>query len=133
MATNLDPNFDPWTETIPFAERLAKEELQQNWRGWLQELVKFGQIVFNLPHQLERVLTEAERGSLTFQTSLAPDTRKAIRRLEHSVQQLAWTVVAVGLLISGVNFYVGSDGNSFGLWFIGAALVAFLWGIFRGN
>jgi predicted unusual protein kinase regulating ubiquinone biosynthesis (AarF/ABC1/UbiB family) len=133
MATNLDPNFDPWTETIPFAERLAKEELQQNWRGWLQELVKFGQIVFNLPHQLERVLIEAERGSLTFQTSLAPDTRKAIRRLEHSVQQLAWTVVAVGLLISGVNFYVGSDGNSFGLWFIGAALVAFLWGIFRGN
>ena len=34
MATNLDPNFDPWAESIPFAERLAKEELQKNWRGW---------------------------------------------------------------------------------------------------
>ncbi len=133
MATNLDPNFDPWSETIPFAERLAKEELQQNWRGWLQEAVKFGQIVFNLPHQLERVLTAAERGNLTLQTSLAPDTRKAIRRLEQAVQQLAWMVVAVGLLISGVNFYVGSNEKSFGLWFIGAALVAFLWGILRKN
>jgi predicted unusual protein kinase regulating ubiquinone biosynthesis (AarF/ABC1/UbiB family) len=131
MATNLDPNFDPWTETIPFAERLAKEELQKNWRGWLQEITALGQLVLKLPPQLNRVLTEAERGSLTLQTSLAPDARKSIRRLEQSVNRLTWMVVAVGLLTAGVNFYVGSNGSGFGIWLMISALVVFLWGILR--
>jgi len=33
MATYLDPDFDPWAETVPFAERLAAEELRGDWRG----------------------------------------------------------------------------------------------------
>jgi len=45
MATNLDPEFYPLEETIPFAERLAKEELQKNWRGWLEEAVGLGQLM----------------------------------------------------------------------------------------
>jgi predicted unusual protein kinase regulating ubiquinone biosynthesis (AarF/ABC1/UbiB family) len=72
MATNLDPEFDPWSETIPFTERLAQEELQQNWRGWLQEGVDLGQMVLQLPGQVNRVFSTVERGDLTVQTSLAP-------------------------------------------------------------
>lgn len=133
MATNLDPNFDPWAETIPFAQRLADEELQQNWRGWLQEIVTVGQLALKLPHRLDRVLTAAERGTLTLQTSLAPDARKSIRRLEQSVNRLTWVVLAVGLLVAGVNFYVGSSGHSFGIWLMVSALVVFLWGLLRSN
>jgi predicted unusual protein kinase regulating ubiquinone biosynthesis (AarF/ABC1/UbiB family) len=129
MATNLDPNFDPWNETIPFAERLAKEELQRDWRGWLQEIVNLGQLVLKLPAQLERVLIEAERGNLTIQTSLAPDARKAIMQVEQAVVWLGWMVVAAGLLIAGVNLYLGESG--LGLWLIIAALLTFLWGAFK--
>ncbi len=131
MATNLDPDFDPWSETIPFAERLAKEELRQDWRGWLQEAVNLGQLALKLPPQLNRVLTEAERGNLTLQTSLAPDTRKTMQQLEQSVNRLAWMVVAAGLLISGTNLHLG--GSRLGVWLLGAALAAFLWGWFKGR
>jgi len=132
MATNLDPNFDPWSETIPFAERLAKEELQKDWRGWLQEVVNLAQLTLKLPAQLERVLTEAERGNLTLQTSLTPEARKTIRRLEQSINRLAWMVVAVGLLISGVNFHVSNNtGSNLGVWLMGSALLVFLWGMVK--
>jgi len=133
MATNLDPDFDPWAETMPFAERLAQEELQKNWQGWLQEGIELGQLLLRLPGQLDRLFIETERGNLTVQTSLAPDARKVIQRLEQSVSRLTWMVVAVGLLISGVNFYVGSSGHSFGLWLMLAAAIAFLWGLLKGG
>ncbi len=131
MATNLDPNFDPWTETIPFAERLAADELQRNWRGWLQEFVAIGQLLFRLPGQLDRVLTLAERGNLAIQTSLAPDARKAVDRLETAVNRLTWMVVTVGLLLAGVNLYVGRGGDGLGLGLIAVALVALVWGLVR--
>jgi len=134
MATNLDPNFDPWSATIPFAERLAKEELQKDWRGWLQEVVNLAQLTLKLPSQLERVLTEAERGDLTLQTSFSPEARKTIRRLEQSINRLAWMVVAVGLLISGVNVHISNNTESnLGVWLMGAALVVFLWGMLRAR
>jgi predicted unusual protein kinase regulating ubiquinone biosynthesis (AarF/ABC1/UbiB family) len=131
MATNLDPNFDPWTETIPFAERLAAEELRKNWQGWLQEITTLGQLLLKLPTQLDEVLTRAQRGNLTVQISLAPDTRKAMRRLEQSVNRLAWLVVAAGLLITGINLYVGSQDKSLSGVLIFLAVVAFLWGMSR--
>jgi predicted unusual protein kinase regulating ubiquinone biosynthesis (AarF/ABC1/UbiB family) len=131
MSTNLDPNFDPWAETIPFAERLARDELQRNWRGWLQEVLAVGQIIFKLPSELSQVLTQAQRGDLTVQTSLASDTRKAVQRLEQSVNQLGWMVVAAALFIAGVNWHIGSQGNGPGLWLVWLAVLAFLWGIFK--
>lgn len=131
MATNLDPEFDPWTETIPFAERLAADELQRDWQGWLQEFVTIGQLLFRLPGQLDRVLTLAERGNLALQASLAPDARKAVDRLEGAVNRLTWMVVTIGLLLAGVNLYVGREGDSLGLGLIVVALVALVWGIVR--
>lgn len=131
MATNLDEEFDPWAETIPFAERLAAEEIQRNWRGWLQEVVSLGQILFRLPGQADRVLTLAERGNLTLQTSFAPDTRKLVQRLDQAIGRLTWVVLAVGLLISGANLRTGGQDEFLGNVFLLLALVAFLWGISR--
>ncbi len=131
MATNLDPEFDPWAETIPFAEQLAKEELQQNWRGWLQEIASLGQLALKLPAELDRMLIQAQRGSLVVQTSLAPDARKTIQRLEQALHRLTWAVVAVGLLIAGVNWQTGSSSDNPGYWLMILALLAFLWGTFK--
>jgi predicted unusual protein kinase regulating ubiquinone biosynthesis (AarF/ABC1/UbiB family) len=131
MATNLDSNFDPWTETIPFAERLAQEELQQNWRGWLQEALDLAQLGLRLPGRLDKILADAGRGNLTLQTSLAPDARKSVRRLERSVNRLTWMVAAAGMLIAGANLHTG--GSSLGVWLMGAALVVGLWGLAFGE
>ncbi len=131
MATNLDPNFDPWAETVPFAERLAKEELQKDWRGWLQEIVNLGQLTLKLPGQLDRMLTQAEQGNLTIQTSLAPNSRKAMRGLERAINRLMWMLVAVGLLLAGTAIYVSRLESSLGIWFMVGAFFVFLGGIFR--
>lgn len=131
MATGLDPEFDPWAETIPFAERLAKDELQQNWRGWLQEGLKLGQLLFTLPTQLDRVLTQAQRGNLTLQTSLAPDARKTIQRLEQALNRLSWVVVAAALLLGGVQLQSSRPENPWGTGLMILALAAFLWGMLR--
>ena len=131
MATNLDRNFDPWTETIPFAERLAKEELQKNWRGWLEEIVALGQLMLKLPGQLDRFLTLAQQGNLTVQTSLAPDARKFLERLEGSVNRLAWMVAAVGLLLAGVILRANGQDEPLSLALMIGAGLLFLWGVFR--
>ncbi len=126
MTTNLDPEFNVWAETIPFAERLAQEDLQKNWRGWLQEIAVWGQLVVGLPHKFDRILTQAQRGSLTVQTSLAPDSRKTIQQLEQAIKQLTWIVLAMGLLISGM---LSGSQTWLGLGLILLALLTFLWGM----
>ena len=133
MATNLDEEFDPWAETIPFAERLATQQLQRNWREWLQEIVGFGQLLFKLPSQLERILTLTQRGNLTVQMAMAPDMRKMTQRLEQSVSRLSWMVVAVGLLIGGVNLRVSGQDDMLGGSLLVLALTAFLWGVWQGR
>ncbi|PKO23167.1 MAG: ABC transporter [Chloroflexi bacterium HGW-Chloroflexi-1] len=131
MATTLDPEFDPWSATIPFAEQLAADELGGNWRTWLAEVGELGRIVVRLPTRVDRLMTQAERGELTLQTSLAPDATKALRRVERSVDRLTWVVITVGLLIAGVVLRAaeGPGGLSSGL--LVSAALAFLWGLTR--
>jgi predicted unusual protein kinase regulating ubiquinone biosynthesis (AarF/ABC1/UbiB family) len=131
MATTLDPHFDPWAATLPFAERLATAHLARDWRGMLDELGEVLQLALRLPARLDRFLSAAERGVLVQQTSLAPDTAKAFRRVERSVDRLTWGVLAGGLLLAGAVLQTssGSSAVTTGL-FVGAA-VAFLWGLTR--
>src|SRR5262249_46647160 len=73
LATTLDPDFDPWAETLPFAERLAKEEIR-DWRAWLSEAAQQLRRLTALPGRVEDFLTRAERGEIAIQTGLAPET-----------------------------------------------------------
>ena len=111
MATSLDPDFDPWEATIPFAERLAAEELVRDWRGWLDEIGTLARVALGLPARLDQFLTEAQRGDLIMQTALANDTARALSRLERSLERLTWVVIAIGLLTAGMALRL-SDGPS---------------------
>ena len=46
MATTLDPHFDPWAATLPFAERLASAQLTRDWRSILDELGRMVELAF---------------------------------------------------------------------------------------
>ncbi|HMQ54416.1 MAG TPA: AarF/UbiB family protein [Anaerolineae bacterium] len=131
MSTNLDPDFDPWSETIPFAERLAQDEVGSNWRDWLQEAVALGQLALRLPTQAERILTTLERGDITVQTTLAPPTRRQVQRLEQSLNRLTYVVLAMGLLLTGGNLYTTSTSSSLGGWLMLAAGGVLVWGWLR--
>src|SRR4051812_1093309 len=128
LSTQLDPDFDPWAETLPFAQRLAAQELRRNWREILSGGLAQLQILLGLPRRADAVLARAERGTLTIQASLTPEERKIIRRLERSVHRLSWTVVAAGMLIAGVMLRDSAPGAPWGWGLIAAGALAFLWG-----
>ena len=102
MATSLDPGFDPWAATLPFAERMAGEQLSRDWRGWVDDLSNLARLALRLPGRMERFLAQAERGELVTTYSLAPDAAKAFRRIERAVDRLTWGVIAAALLIAGI-------------------------------
>ncbi|MBW8874068.1 MAG: AarF/ABC1/UbiB kinase family protein [Acidobacteria bacterium] len=127
ISTSLDPELDLWAETIPFGERLAAEELRRDWRGLLREGLLQLQVALALPRRLETFLTQAERGTLTIETALAPEARRAVHRLERSIRQMAWMMLTAGLLIAGATLHRASEPT--GRIMMAAAAVTFLWGI----
>jgi predicted unusual protein kinase regulating ubiquinone biosynthesis (AarF/ABC1/UbiB family) len=129
LTTQLDPEFDPWSETVPFAERLAREELTLGWRDLLHAGALQAQALFGLPRRLDALMSRAERGSLTVQQALTPELRRAIQRLERSVRSASWMVVAAALLISGVMVRLGHPHEPAGRWLLLLAGLSFLWGM----
>jgi hypothetical protein len=131
MATGLDPDFDPWAATIPFAERLAADELTRDWRKWLDEIGALARLALQLPTRFDQLITHVQRGELVMQAALSPDTARALRRLERSVDRLTWGVISASLLISGtlLRLTEGPGWPSTSL-FVLAGLV-FLWSISR--
>jgi predicted unusual protein kinase regulating ubiquinone biosynthesis (AarF/ABC1/UbiB family) len=131
MATTLDATFDPWAATLPFAERLAADQLARNWRTVIDELGAIAQLALRLPGRLDRFLTQAERGELVQQTSLAPDASRAIKRLERSVDRLTWGLIAMGLLMSGMVLRLSDGPGGFATGLLVSAGVALAWGLLR--
>lgn len=129
LATHLDPEFDPWAETLPFAQRLAAQELRRDWRGLLQEGLAQLQILLALPRRVDSVFAKAERGTLNVQATLAPESRKLVQRLERSIHRLAWMVVSAALLIAGVMVHAQVPEEPYGKWLATLAGVVFLWGV----
>jgi predicted unusual protein kinase regulating ubiquinone biosynthesis (AarF/ABC1/UbiB family) len=128
LSTHLDPEFDPWTETMPFAQRLAQEDLRGDWRGLFHETLLQGRRLLGLPGRLDDFLVRAERGGLTVQAALAMETKRTIQRLERSLQRVAWMVVSAALLISGVMIHLDAPEQPYGRWMALLAGIFFLWG-----
>ncbi len=131
LATDLDENFDPWTKAIPYAERYAKEKFKQGKQDWRREFEILGRVFYKLPTHLERVLTHAQRGNLTIQTTPSLDARKTMNRLERSIKRLAWMVIAAAFFMSGVYLSFGVYHRVFGGVCFVASAVFFLWGMLR--
>ena len=98
LCTALDPEFDPWRETLPFAERLLRDDSRQ---GVIEELGEVARALMRAPAQLDRLLAHVERGGMAVRSSFSPDARERLQRLERSLDRLAWFVAASGLLVAG--------------------------------
>lgn len=105
LVTSLDPSFDLWNATRPFARRLAREGELFPEGEWLQEVFAQLKTALALPARFDRVLTAAERGNLSVKSTLGPDLRKAAIRLERAVGRLTGMVAAAGLLVAGSVLY----------------------------
>lgn len=131
VATHLDPQFDPWSKAIPYAEHYALDEVKQGIKSWRHEMQTMGQIMYKMPKQMERVLTHAQRGNLTVQTALNPAARKTIHGLERSVKKLSFMVMAAAFLIAGVILFVAGPEPRAGWFFGGLSFLSFIWALRR--
>ncbi len=132
MAANLDPEFDVWAKTIPYAERYAREGLRGHGRDRLREGIDLGRAVLGLPVRLEGVLDQARDGRLTVRAELSRESRKSVARLEQSVRRLAWMVLTAGLVVSGIHLHVGRPDGRLWWLFLLAAGVSFIRAVRRG-
>jgi predicted unusual protein kinase regulating ubiquinone biosynthesis (AarF/ABC1/UbiB family) len=126
ITTNLDSTFDPWTETIPFAERLARDQIQFDWPTILQQVIDLARMVTTLPNQVDEVLTTLRRGNLSVENILAPDTRRTIRGVEAAVDRLTWAIVFLGTLLTGLILRVYEQPNGLNSAILGLAGVIFV-------
>lgn len=133
MTTNLDPDFDPWTKTVPYAEKFIKEEFKNNWQGVAQEGFNIARLLTKLPQDMDRFLGRANRGRLSVQTDFSKNTKELILRVDKGVRRLSFSVMASGCVIAGALLYQGK-GNcteiGYGFWI--TAFILFLLG-FRNN
>lgn len=133
VTTSLDPEFDPWAETMPFAEQLRRDEMGPTATAWLRLLGEQAVIAARLPERADRVLSRADRGTLELQVSLAAERWRPLERVERTTRRLGWSVLAAALLVSGSLLRAGEASDPLAPWFWGAAVAAFLWGILRGR
>jgi hypothetical protein len=105
LTSDLDVGFNPWLELAPFAELLASQAADKPWPARAAELFDRARRLADLPSQVDRVANLAQRGRLTVRSSLAPDSRRQLERLERAADRLGLAVIAAALIVSGALLY----------------------------
>lgn len=105
LTTSLNPDFSPWSETIPFAAKLAKSELTPGDGELFLDAVKILQRIAAFPGRVERVLSQIESGNISINSNLSPKSLHALRRIEQTQQRAASAITGAGLLIAGVQLF----------------------------
>jgi len=106
MCTGLDPNFNPWNQLAPYAQKLIAGEGISNWEVWLDEIGDLVKELIGLPAQTARVLSRVERGELNVNV---PQVNRQIFHLESAVNRLTGSVVFAAFLFGGVLLYRSGD------------------------
>jgi predicted unusual protein kinase regulating ubiquinone biosynthesis (AarF/ABC1/UbiB family) len=133
LSTQLDPAFDPWAETLPFAEQLAAEQLRRGWRELAGDLRLQALALAGLPRRVDALLTRAEQGSLEVQTALSPEARRTVERLDRAVRRLGWMVAAAALLVAGAVLRAAAPADWLPLVLMAMAATVFLAGLVLGR
>lgn len=114
LTKTLDDEFNPWHQTLPFAQRLAFEE----WGDWrVQSSEAFRQIrsLARLPDEAARTLGLMQRGRLTLRSAMAPDLRRRLAGLDTTFRGLGDAITSAALLVAGAVLHADSPDLGLGL------------------
>lgn len=139
LTVRIDPDYDPLEDITPFVQDQMRATGEQALRD---DLLSIGQTLARLPRQVGDVLTQAQRGRLVVRAAQTPETLARMRETRQAIRQLAWSVVAAALLLSGVVWHFGTlllaasgragePPGDIGPLLIGLALISLLWGWLR--
>ena len=130
LANTLDPNFDVWEKTVPYAERYMRGRPGQGgvWRKGIEQTAR---LLLSTPARTDRLLTELQRGNVTVKSDMAPGTRKLLSSISGGIRRIYWAIAGAACLLAGSVIYASSrnDLAAWGLW--GLAGVLLLTGLRR--
>jgi predicted unusual protein kinase regulating ubiquinone biosynthesis (AarF/ABC1/UbiB family) len=130
MATALDPNFNPWSELAPYAQKLMQQSLKENGAAVgnalglpalqglfsgnpIQAIGQLGQMVVSravtAPQQLDHVLTQLDRGELTVRVAPSPTYRKQLQRLEAQGKRTTRATLFGAFLVASTLLYTSGS------------------------
>jgi hypothetical protein len=132
IATSLDPNFNPWQELQPYAQKMIARTLVNGTKGGTngellglpilqslfsgnagQTLAEIGRTFFNraivFPQQVDSVLNRVDRGEITVRVAPSPSYRKQMKRLETQGKRTVRAIVFGSLLVSSTLLYTHGD------------------------
>ena len=127
MCTGLDPQINVFEHLAPFSQKIIKEEAQHDWGYWVKEAGAIARKMITLPTRADALITRLERGELNVRD---PQLAENVKKLEKTVSKVVGGIVFATFLVASIQL---STGNQEGLTWIFriAALIAFLWMIFR--
>jgi predicted unusual protein kinase regulating ubiquinone biosynthesis (AarF/ABC1/UbiB family) len=131
LATQLDPDFNVFAESVPFARQLVSEEVVtgSTWELVRDEALQWGRTVLGLPSQLQMVLSKSADGDLEFRVHPDREWRRAMHRLDTDLSRLVWGTGGSALLLAGVILGVNGQADVARLLYAGAgvALLRVMW------
>lgn len=104
LASQLDPEINPWYQIERYGRALirSREVREMGWEALLESLRPLA----GLPFQLQRVLSDAEKGRLRVQTTADQQTLRRLERIERKLTQLQLLLAGVAGLVTAVLLFL---------------------------
>src|SRR5450759_336139 len=106
MCTGLDPDFNLWTSTMPYAQKIIAADDQGGWRFWLGQVGDMVTLLLSLPKKTESLLNRIEQGKLEVRST---ELTNRINRLERSTRRSQGAIIFASFLITSVQSYLAGQ------------------------
>jgi predicted unusual protein kinase regulating ubiquinone biosynthesis (AarF/ABC1/UbiB family) len=124
LCAGLDPDFNGFVVAEPYVKQLMTMELADEslTDRAMKEIQGLATLLWRLPRELERFLSETTRGELQVRVAPTRELDRLVGRLERSVNRLTEIIAFVGFLLSGVLLII-SGWRELGWFFLALALL----------
>lgn len=124
LCVGLDPDFNGFVVAEPYVKQLMTMEVADEslTDRAMKEIQGLATLLWRLPRELDRFLTETARGELEVRVGPTRELGKLVGRLERSVNRLTEIIAFVGFLLSGVLLMI-SGWRELGWFFLALALL----------
>ena len=106
ICSGLDPDFNFWSQIVPYAQKLIDIERGGPLEFLVREMTDTLRVAAGLPRRGENLLTRIEQGKLAVQT---PDIKSGIDHLDRTGRQISTAVVFAAFLVTGTQLYLSGE------------------------
>jgi predicted unusual protein kinase regulating ubiquinone biosynthesis (AarF/ABC1/UbiB family) len=124
LCVGLDPDFNGFVVAAPYVKQLMAMELAEEGmtQRALKEVQGLALLLWRLPRELDRFLSQTGRGELEVQVSPTREMEHLVERLDRSVNRLIEIIAFTGFLLAGVLLLI-SGSRELGFFLLGVAFV----------